>query len=273
MSNPASSPGTFYESSNSLPAWIVAGALGLTAGAGAAVLGMYGYGYRLPPSGGNGSAVDAAAVAAPAMSPPGGAPAPGGGSPQGMGGMGMGGMGGGGGGAGKRNLTALIGKLELLSRPSLKLHLELATEQATKIAARLEEIEKAEKMTGDEAQSHLDALEELLTAEQKETLGLIGLPGGRGGAGGGRGAGGRPGGGGPSGGNGPGGSPPGSGGGRGGGGPPAGSGPPMMGMMGMGGPPPDENPFTQEANQTRLRDLLGRLSPAPADAESATPER
>lgn len=33
----------------------------------------------------------------------------------------------------------------------------------------------------------------------------------------------------------------------------------MMGMMGGGNP--DENPFSQEANQKRLRDLLSRLSP------------
>jgi hypothetical protein len=162
-------------------------------------------------------------------------------------------MGGGfGGGGGKRNLTSLVGKLELLSRPSLNLHLELDAEQAKKIALKLEELEKAEQMTGDEAQTHLEVLEDLLTAEQKETLGLIGLPFGRPGGG----TAGRPGGGGQP-----------AGGGAGAGRPPAG-GPPIMGMMGG---PPDENPFTQEVNQKRLHDLLGRLSPTPADAESASP--
>lgn len=178
----------------------------------------------------------------------------------GMGGMGMGG-GGFGGGGGKRALTSLVGKLELLSRANLKLHVELDAEQAKKIAMLLAEFEQAEKMTADEAQGHVEALEGLLTPEQKETLNLIGLPfggGGRGGPGGGRGGGaaGRPGGGGAP----------------GGGAPPGGGGaPPMMGMMGMGGGNPDENPFTQEANQKRLRDLLGRLAPASTEAESASP--
>ena len=33
-------------------------------------------------------------------------------------------------------------------------------------------------------------------------------------------------------------------------------------MGGMGGGSPDENPFTQETNQKRLRDLLSRIKPA-----------
>ncbi len=52
----------------------------------------------------------------------------------------------------------------------------------------------------------------------------------------------------------------------------------MMGMgMGMGGgPPPDENPFTQEANQKRLRDLLARIAPdsaASGDASSTDDQK
>ena len=163
----------------------------------------------------------------------------------------------GGGGGGKRNLTSLVGKLELLSRADLKLHVELAADQAKQVGAKLEEISKAEKMTAEEAQSHLDALEALLTEEQKTTLGLVSLPFGRPGVGGGgRGAAGRPG--------------------AGtapvpvAGGPPGGAPPPMMAMGGaggMGGGSPDENPFTQEANQKRLKDLLGRLLPSSAAAE------
>jgi len=42
-------------------------------------------------------------------------------------------------------------------------------------------------------------------------------------------------------------------------------------MMGMGVGPPDENPFTQETNQKRLRDLLGRLSPASSASENESP--
>jgi hypothetical protein len=42
----------------------------------------------------------------------------------------------------------------------------------------------------------------------------------------------------------------------------------MMMMMGGGGGNPDENPFTQEANQKRLRDLRNRLSPASAEGDA-----
>ena len=46
----------------------------------------------------------------------------------------------------------------------------------------------------------------------------------------------------------------------------------MMGMgMGMGGGNPDENPFTQEANQKRLHDLLARLSPESGEAAEKSP--
>jgi hypothetical protein len=180
-------------------------------------------------------------------------------------GGGMGGMMGGGGGGGKFALTSLVGRLELLSRPDLKLHVELNEEQSKAIAAKLAALDKAETMTGDEAQEALDALEALLTPEQKEVVNTIGLPrGGRGGGGGGRGAGGRPGGGPP----GAGGPPGGGRGGPPGGGPPGGGG--MMGM-GMGGGNPDENPFTQEANQKRLRDLLARLAPESAEASEKSP--
>src|SRR5262249_30354740 len=153
----------------------------------------------------------------------------------------------------------------LLSRPDLKLHVELSEEQSKAIAAKLTELDTAEKMTGDEAQEAIDALEALLTAEQKEIVNAIGLPRGGRGGGGGRGAGGRPGGG-----------PPGAGGPGGGRGGPPGGGPPggggMMGMrMGMGGGNPDENPFTQNANQKPLRDLLARLAPESAEGGEKSP--
>jgi hypothetical protein len=168
----------------------------------------------------------------------------------------MGGGGFGGGGGGKRALTSLVGKLELLSRPGLNLHVELSPEQSQAIATKLAEFDSAEKMSGDEAQEAADALEGLLTSEQKAVVDAIGLPfGGGGGRGGGgsRGAAGRPGGGPPGGAGTPAG-------GHAGGGPPGGGPPGMMG--GGGGGNPDENPFTQEANQKRLRDLLARLNPA-----------
>ena len=239
--------------SNSVPAWIASGILGLAVGAGAMYLGLQFNEKPLPTK---------PAVAGGGPPPVGGGQMMGGGG-MGMGGMGGGGMGGGGGGGGKRNLTSLVGKLELLSRADLKLHVELDAEQAKQVAAKLEEINKAEKMTAEEAQSHLDALEALLTAEQKTTLGLVSLPFGRPGAGGGGlGAAGRPGAGTPP-------APVA-------GGPPGGAPPPMMAMGGaggMGGGSPDENPFTQEGNQKRLKDLLGRLAPSSVPAETpAAPE-
>lgn len=250
---------------NSVPGWIASGILGLVIGAGGTAVALRSYDSRIDRSGqGNPMtpAVDAGRGAQ--VTPGAGMPAPSGGGPpmMGMGGMGMGGMGGMGGGGfgggGKRALTALVGKLELLSRANLKLHVELDAEQAKQIAAILAELEQTEKMTADEAQGHVEELERLLTPEQKETLSLVSLPfggGGRGGGGRGGSAAGRPGGGGAP----------------GGGVPPGGGAPPMMGMMGMGGGNPDENPFTQEVNQKRLRDLLGRLAPASAEAGSASP--
>ena len=44
----------------------------------------------------------------------------------------------------------------------------------------------------------------------------------------------------------------------------------MMGM-GMGGGNPDENPFSQEVNQKRLRDLLTRLAPSAARVGDSSP--
>ncbi|MFN0021979.1 MAG: hypothetical protein ACKVP0_27340 [Pirellulaceae bacterium] len=245
--------------SGSIPAWITSGALGLALGAGAMYLGLNLWGPELGKE--KAVAPKSASGGPPPMPGGGGGPMMGGmgGGGMGMGGMGGGGMGGmGGGGGGKRNLTALVGKLELLSRADLKLHVELDSEQSKKVAAKLAEIDKAEKMTADEAQTHLDALEGLLSPEQKTTLELVSLPFGRGGAGGGRGGGrgaaGRPGAGAatPAATAAPAGAPP----------------APMAmggGMGGMGGGSPDENPFTQEANQKRLRDLLGRLAPGSSD--------
>lgn len=121
-------------------------------------------------------------------------------------------------GAGKRNLTALVGKLELLSRNDLRLHVDFEPEQAAKVAAELAELEAAKSLTADEAQSRLEALEASLTPEQKQIVDSIGLPFNR----------------------------------------PAGGGP----GGGMQGPAADENPFTQETNEKRLKELLERLKPA-----------
>lgn len=249
MSNAANVPASPSSEPGSVPGWISGGLIGLLIGGGATAFGMQYYGYELKKPAPANVAPPAAGTTPTATPGPGGAP---GGPPMmGMGGMGggmMGGMGGGmgGGNAGKRQLTSLVGRLELLSRPSLNLRVELTEEQVSKIAAKLAELDAAEKMTADEAQAHMEALEALLTEEQRESLNAISLPFGRGGGGGGRGGPGGPGGGGP--------------GGPGGGGGPGGPGGGMMG--GMGGGSPDENPFTQETNQKRLRDLLSRIKPA-----------
>jgi hypothetical protein len=257
------------DGASSVPAWIASGILGLAVGAGGMYLGMNFIGPETPKS----AVATKSTGGRPGPGEPGGGPAvPAmggggmGGGGMGMGGGGMGGGGMGGGGGGKRNLTSLVGKLELLSRADVKLHVELDAEQAKKVAAKLEELDKAEKMTAEEAQAHLDSLEALLKPEQKSTLDLIGLPFGRGGAGGGRGglgAAGRPGAGTQP--------PPVA------GAPPGGTVPPMAAMGAGGGPgggSPDDNPFAQEANQKRLRDLLGRLSPESAarDSTEKTPE-
>jgi hypothetical protein len=216
---------------DSLPAWISAGIVGLALGGGVTYLVMQNYVVN-----NKAAAAPPAAAQLPVASPMMGM---GGGM---MGGM-MGGGGGGGGGGVKRGLTSLVGKLELLSRPELKLNVELAADQQEKIAAKLDQLAKAEKMTTEEAEEHMADLEGLLTEEQKTTLGLVGLPPpARGGGGGG---------------------PPGA------GGPPGGGAPPVMG----GGAPPDENPFTQEVNEKRLKDLLGRLSGAPAEKEATPAEK
>ena len=81
----------------------------------------------------------------------------------------------GGGGSGERGLAALVGKLELLSRKDLHLHVEIEPDQAAKIAAELEKLDTAKRMTAEEAQTRLEALEALLTPEQKETVDAIDL--------------------------------------------------------------------------------------------------
>lgn len=232
-----------------MPAWFVAGILGVfIGGGGGMLLAMYGYDYRrkeikTP----DGAQLDAISAGMPAPGP--GAPAPGmgmGGGGMGMGmggggmgggpgmggggmGMGMGGPGMGGGPSGKRDLTAFVGKVELLSRPNIQLTLD--AEQQAKLAAELQALEKAETMTDEDAQKRLETLQALFTPEQNDALEAVALP--RRGRGGGAGPGGP-------------------------GGPGA-------------APPADENPFAQEANQKRLHDLLSRVQPSAEEQAVAKP--
>jgi len=235
MSNRESNTG-----SGGLPAAVVTGVLGLALGVGGTILGMTNMGYTRNEQG----LAKPDAATAPGNGPPagmmGGGGMPGGGMMGGGGGMmggGGGGWGGGGGGGGKRALTTLVGKLELLSRKDLNLRVELTPEQVGRVTEVLAKLQSAEKMTADEATAFQKSLEELMTKDQTDVLNQIGLPmgggGGRGGGGGGGGGGGMMGGGGGG----------------------------MMGGGGGGGNQ-EENPFTQETNQKRLKDLLDRLKPA-----------
>jgi hypothetical protein len=195
----------------------------------------------------------------------GGAPGGMGGGSGGMGGGRGGGMGGGGpGGAGPggaprvhRDLTAIVGKIELLTRG---LHLELNQGQRYKLAALIETMERDEEMTEEAAKGFLDAIQDILTTENAELVASIELPRpGRGGPG----AGAAPRG------NGNGARPvptPGESGGSGLGAPaaggtaaPGGAGGPFGGG---GGPaaPESNNPFKQEENAKRLRDLRERIA-------------
>lgn len=252
MSDSSASGAPQSASQKPLPASIASGIVGLAIGAGAMYMATYYY-YGpepRPTQGGPGAGAPSAGGGAPSGGAPGGG-APGGGM---MGGGGMGGggggagMGGGGGGGprGKRNLTALVGKLDLIS----KISFQLEGDQPAKLAQQLADLEQPEKkITQEEAQQRVDAIEAILTDQQKETLAQFDLPRARGGGGGG------PGGGGPS-------------------GPPAGQ-PPPPDMPGGGGQGEDSNPFQEETNQARLQSLLGHLKGTSADdasSQTAQPE-
>jgi hypothetical protein len=136
----------------------------------------------------------------------------------------------------QRILTALVGKLDLLSNG---VHIELEPEQVKKLASTLAQLDQAEKMTSDEAQGHIDAIQKLLNEEQKASLAAIDLPSG-----------------GPSDNRGMG-----------------GTGPPL-GTMGSGmmNPPSDDNPFQQEINLTRLQSFLDRLRQSSVESPDVTEE-
>lgn len=144
---------------NQVPDGIAKGIIGFVIGAGVSFLGMHFYGPREKFD------VPSNVPVQPNIMPPGGMP-PGGG----MGGEMVGG------GSGERGLAALIGKLELLSRKDLHLHVEIEPDQAAKVAAELEKLDEAKRMTAEEAQTRLEALEALLTPEQKEAVDAIGMP-------------------------------------------------------------------------------------------------
>lgn len=204
--SPSSGSAAAAPAQKSMPSWFMAGIFGaLIGGGGGFLLAVYGYGHgvkviRTPANAGENYGKPPVMDAALGRNADGGA-------------------------SGKRDLGTLIGKIELLSRPDLKLSLEFDPEQQAKLAAELTALQKSETMTDEDAQKRLDAIAALLTAEQKAALSAISLPRRPSGAGG----------------------------------PPVAAG--AMGGAAMGGAP-DGNPFAQdETNQQRLGDLLGRLQP------------
>ena len=228
MANDTSKEGTSHASipARTNPASLGSGLVGLVLGAGAMVVAMHQLGYRPESASTRALAKEAVPAAEAAPGSRAGGPMMGMMGAIGDGGPMMGGAGGGG-GREKRSLAALVGKMELLSKG---LHFELDADQAAKIAAKLAELEDTERMSSDEANTHLEALEAILTNEQKATLEAIDLPrAGRAGGG-----------------------PAGGGGGT-------GSGTGMGGGRGGGGGSDDENPFQQDPNQQRLRSLKERL--------------
>ena len=163
MSEASNKPAGSNALQQPVPSWFGAGLIGLVIGAGGMLIVMRSY----APAPDTEPAIE---VGLPTEGVPSAPPAPGGAGAMGGGmmgtGMGGGGFGGGGGGArGKRNLSSLVGKLELLTRGSL--HVELSPEQTAKMAEMLVDLEQAEKMTAEDAQAQLEALEAILTPQQK----------------------------------------------------------------------------------------------------------
>ncbi len=180
MSQAADPSSASKTASKNIPDGIAKGILGFALGAGVTFLAMHFIGPRE-------QVVGTLPMSSTSPMPASGSPPISGGPSRAMGSP-SGGMG----AAGKRNLTALVGKLELLSRDNLNLHLTFDQEQAQKISAELANLEAAKTLTDEEAQSRLEALQASLTPEQKETVDAIGWPrpagGGGPGAGGGMGA-------------------------------------------------------------------------------------
>jgi hypothetical protein len=149
-----------------MPAWFIAGVLGvLIGGGGGFLLAMYGYGHRVK------------IITTPANAgenygkpPTLGQMVPGGAEPESDAG-------------GQRSLADLVGKIELLSRPDLKLALEFEPEQQTQLAAQLASIKQTETMSDEDAEKRVEAIEALLQPEQKATLDAIALPRRQGGGG------------------------------------------------------------------------------------------
>lgn len=207
-----------------LPTWIAASIIGVAIGA------PIGYFVR--------DGMDKAAPASQSTS---------GGAPGGAAGSG-GGRGGGGGGGGQQPAPGMmvarmvrnLGTVEKVQNRGL------TPDQAKQILPVLNELKSADKLPEKDAQAKLDAIEKVLTQEQKDAMQSLTPQRGGGGGGGGFG-GGAPGG---SGGGRPSSGGPGGGGGFGGGG---------SGFGGGGQQPDPEKPFASERNKQALDDLIGQV--------------
>jgi hypothetical protein len=146
----------------SLPNWVVSGILGLVIGAGGAYVGLLNYQ----------AAQDKTSLAVPAVVAAAANKTMASGSEEAPSMASI--------AARKSNLTSLVGKLEMLSRPDLELRVELAPEQVPVVVALLNRLDEAQTMTAEEAQSYLVDLDSLLTEEQKRTLEFVVLPMARG---------------------------------------------------------------------------------------------
>jgi len=244
MSDTAGNTGAKNAIQKPLPAWITSGVLGLVLGAGGCFVTLYFYGYApleslvdnsgpppaamagtMPGGGGmggggmGGGGMGGGGMGGGGMGGGGMGGGGMGGGGMGGGGMGGGGMGGTGGPRGKRNLATLVAKLDLASK---RISCQFDSEQTAELAAQLAALSQPDKMTQDEAQELCDSLEAVLSDEQKETLALFELPRGAVSVGG-------------------------------------GGKPPGRTEDPNAVPPDDNNPFQQEANQTRLHSLLDRL--------------
>lgn len=237
-----------------VPTWLASGLVGAVAGLGIGIWAMYGLGYHWEKPGASSAQMGPGGGGA--MVGASGTPSPGGGAGGPGGGAGAGGRGAGGAGGApqaRRDLPALVAKLDLLTQG---LHLEFDAEQRAKLAAALEKLDQSEELTEEEAQVQRESLRAILTDEQKALLSSIELPrrGGAGLGGGGGGGMGGPGGGGGAGAPGRGLGAPG----------PSGQGVQVSGGPtpiggGGGGQPSNENPFKQDENAKRLQSLRQRL--------------
>ncbi len=148
-----------------VPTWLSAGLVGVLVGVGAALTAMHaaGYHWRLPSAEEVGGEAYVAGMEGAPMGPTG----------MGMG-MGMGGMGGfAGGSRAARELTTLVWKLDMLTKG---LSIELSKEQAAKLAEQLAALDKDEQITGKQASDALQAVQAVLTDEQKAVLDSIARP-------------------------------------------------------------------------------------------------